>query len=915
MWPLDLALLALSALVLYLVLTQFSFEDPRPLYNAWTYILAVPLAAAALAVVLRQFASRYVQKSIQLGFLSSVFVHLLLLIVAFQWIVFPSYFQEAFTGVRPERSPIRETIPEYLFTKPTEESSTPDWATPVEAETASRVDPIEQRRLPPEMRTAPQLQVPQPKLPPNEPEEIVLNRRELPASAQPQPADQPAELARHERSPAEDLAEQSANPAVPDLAPAAQARDDPTVTERPDEPMRRNRRAAETINTAAPPDIPRQSFSRQSTDARETGEQRAAAAARRAEQSLPTVGELGAATNRTARSRSPSLAPAGAAPESPSVSIARVDHRAERVLAPERVTTHSRSDAAGAQLAKGNPGISELPTRRDVPSGAEFERNDLDALMGLPDIAADSRPRSSGRATRQTLGTGFEPAGLPDPAGLPSPADLAASADGPTADAAAARDSDDAIDRLSQIQGSRRSTEQRTGERNSTQPRSGGLAPSPETAVSPSLELLADRGPAGLMRRAGSDPGLLVPESPAVSSTLDLSRQGRPRLDVGGPQPPAGAEMSSIDSFSQRIARTSGASAPTPAGTVGPETEAAIERGLAYLAERQNEDGSWSLQGHGEEVLLHSDTAATGLSLLAFQGAGYTHRQHQYAGNVARGLKFLIDHQRTNGDLYRRENAASNQNVALYSHGIASLALCEAFGMTQDPELRKPAQMALGYIVATQHRRYGGWRYTPQVSADTSVTGWMMMALKSGELSGLEVPEETYDGIDRWLDLARPNPQRPDRYRYNPFAPDTPTQRHGRIPTPSMTSVGILMRMYSGWQREQPAMQSAADYLLEHPPRIGTPTSPKRDTYYWYYATQVMFHMGGDYWERWNRSLKPILLDAQIIRGPQAGSWDPELPIPDRWGPHGGRLYVTTLNLLNLEIYYRHLPIYEETAE
>ena len=196
-------------------------------------------------------------------------------------------------------------------------------------------------------------------------------------------------------------------------------------------------------------------------------------------------------------------------------------------------------------------------------------------------------------------------------------------------------------------------------------------------------------------------------------------------------------------------------------------------------------------------MLLRSDTAATGLCLLAFQGAGYTHEQHQYKETVFKALSFLMENQRTNGDLYRSENEVSDRNVAFYSHGIAALAMSEAYGMTQDPQLREAAQGALSYIIETQHRKRGGWRYSPQVSSDTSVTGWMMMALKSGELAGLEVPQETYDGIDKWLDLARQSPEREDRYRYNPYAPDTPQQRHGRIPSPTMTAVGMLMRMYN----------------------------------------------------------------------------------------------------------------------
>ena len=76
-----------------------------------------------------------------------------------------------------------------------------------------------------------------------------------------------------------------------------------------------------------------------------------------------------------------------------------------------------------------------------------------------------------------------------------------------------------------------------------------------------------------------------------------------------------------------------------------------------------------------------------------------------------------------------------------------------------------------------------------------------------------------------------------------------------------------------------------------------------------------MFHMGGEHWEQWNQHLNPLLLRSQIKSGPKSGSWDPELPVRDRWSPHAGRLYVTTMNLLNLEVYYRHLPIYEDTAD
>jgi hypothetical protein len=243
--------------------------------------------------------------------------------------------------------------------------------------------------------------------------------------------------------------------------------------------------------------------------------------------------------------------------------------------------------------------------------------------------------------------------------------------------------------------------------------------------------------------------------------------------------------------------------------------------------------------------------------------------------------------------------------------------------MTQDPEIRDAAQKALDFIVKSQEKQHGGWRYSPNYGSDTSVTGWMMMALKSGELAGLKVPNSTYQQIDKWLDRAQASKREPHLYRYNPYAPDTPTQRHGREPSKTMTSVGLLMRLYTGWRRDDSRMQRGADYLARNLPAMGTKDNPQRDTYYWYYATQVMFHMGGDYWKQWNDRLHPLLINSQVQSGPLMGSWNPlsypagtrDVPIYDRWGLHAGRIYVTTMNLLSLEVHYRHLPLYEDTAK
>jgi hypothetical protein len=425
----------------------------------------------------------------------------------------------------------------------------------------------------------------------------------------------------------------------------------------------------------------------------------------------------------------------------------------------------------------------------------------------------------------------------------------------------------------------------------------------------------AVEGPGGLGQEYATDVGINNRRAREDSLQVQATPARFARQQVGGTPDFNTAAVVAAQPFQGRMARRPGDTSGGTPGSAGPQTEESIERGLAFLARYQRGDGSWTLKGFGEEVALASDTAATGLALLAFQGAGYTHKEYRYADTVRGGVEFLVKNQKEDGDLFVPLDDDSNRSVWLYSHGIAAIALCEAYGMTQDPDLREPAQKAIDFIVASQHKDRGAWRYSPNVGSDTSVTGWMMMALKSGELANLDVPKDCYQKIDKWLDLSQASSRDRHLYRYNPYAPDTLTQRHGREASTTMTAVGLLMRLYSGWRRDNTAIVRGADYLKENLPAIGTPRDPQRDTYYWYYATQVMFHMGGEHWEAWHGQLHPLLVDQQLQQGPFAGSWEPRGPVPDRWAPHAGRLYVTTMNLLSLEVSYRHLPLYEDTGK
>ncbi len=341
-------------------------------------------------------------------------------------------------------------------------------------------------------------------------------------------------------------------------------------------------------------------------------------------------------------------------------------------------------------------------------------------------------------------------------------------------------------------------------------------------------------------------------------------------------------------------------------------TESSVEQGLEFLARMQAADGHWSLHQfpgatEADVGIIHSDSAATGLALLAYLGANYDHYDGKYQDVVRRGLEYLLKHQKPDGDLYIPADEVTNESAWLYSHAISSIALCEAYGITGDKKLHDPAQKALDFIVASQNPKLGGWRYIPRAESDTSVTGWQTTALKSGEMAELKVPKEAYERVAKWLDSAQVAPHDASRYIYNSQNPKPQEPRFANRPT--MTSVALLVRMYLGWKRDNADLLRGADYIKANLPRL-TDTDT-RDTYYWYYATQVMFQLKGDYWKAWSERLHPILVNSQIQGGHWAGSWDPGGRVPDCWGAHGGRIYVTTMNLLSLEVKYRHLPIYE----
>ncbi len=327
------------------------------------------------------------------------------------------------------------------------------------------------------------------------------------------------------------------------------------------------------------------------------------------------------------------------------------------------------------------------------------------------------------------------------------------------------------------------------------------------------------------------------------------------------------------------------------------ESEQAVENALAYLAAHQRNDGSWSMLFR--EVcdnecrpscsgLDPHRFAATGLALLCYLGAGKTDRDERYGEVVSKGIYYLIQNLRTNSSAgYWVGTEASAQ---MYEHGIATLALCEAYQMLESQELKESSQLSIQFIVDAQFRD-GSWDYHPGSPGDLSIVGWQVMALKSAVAAKIRIPQRTLTGVDRFLDEARAGEF---MYRYRT-----------KKPTASMTAIGTLLQLYRGKSKEAVNIGKAMAYLAKQEPS-------ESDLYYDYYATQAMFLYGGPLWKQWNYKMREYLIRTQEGSGHSSGSW---------WFDHdlsnteGGRLYSTCMACLILEVYYRYLPVYEEPTK
>jgi len=268
-------------------------------------------------------------------------------------------------------------------------------------------------------------------------------------------------------------------------------------------------------------------------------------------------------------------------------------------------------------------------------------------------------------------------------------------------------------------------------------------------------------------------------------------------------------------------------------------SEEAVALALKWIVKHQLPDGGWDLdhtRGPGKfrdsthPGNRNARNGATALAILPLLGAGHTHIEGEYKKEVLAGLNYLMK----NGKRSGRGRSYLENGGNMYSHGLVSIVFCEAFAMTKDPQLAPFAQETIYYIEEAQDPIGGGWRYRPREPGDTSAVGWQVMALKSAKISGLNIKSRTFKRTEKFLDSVSTSGGAFYGYATPP--------RAGARPADARTAVGLLCRMYMGWDKNNPGMVDGSEAIAAKGPDIRISGT---NMYFNYYATQMIKHIGG----------------------------------------------------------------------
>lgn len=319
----------------------------------------------------------------------------------------------------------------------------------------------------------------------------------------------------------------------------------------------------------------------------------------------------------------------------------------------------------------------------------------------------------------------------------------------------------------------------------------------------------------------------------------------------------------------------------------------AIKMGLAYLAAKQNGDGSWTPEVKGGTAI--EKEGLTALIMLPFIAEGNTHITGAYRTVVKKAYGYLLRIQKDNGAI------CGNTQNALYSHAFATLALAELYGTTRDKSVRDSMLKAVRYAISRKEPA-SGWR-RGGAEEDVVLTAWMMIALSAAAAyestinpsdfsNGLVVFDAHADREGR-IDYVKPKePVERMTEEYQIMLAKTAASAFARlIHTEDVNSTDL--------KKVLPLFMSN----LPESPIAGKLTPRTSNTPYWLFGMHLFYQLGRMHIAHWWPPMKKALLILQITEGKKRGAWD----APLIWiGVRGGSPFNTALALLSLQAKYMH---------
>ncbi|WP_197442692.1 prenyltransferase/squalene oxidase repeat-containing protein [Lignipirellula cremea] len=345
---------------------------------------------------------------------------------------------------------------------------------------------------------------------------------------------------------------------------------------------------------------------------------------------------------------------------------------------------------------------------------------------------------------------------------------------------------------------------------------------------------------------------------------------------------------------------------------ITPESEAALKRGLHWLAANQGPEGNWG----------SNDLGLVGMGALAFLAAGHAPGRGEYGEVVQRALDYIANNARPSGLL----NITSNAQRDMYNHGLATFVLGQAHGMTtvRDQRMSKVLDRALQLIANTQAED-GGWDYQARRQPhghDLSLVVMQAKALRSAMDSGLDVHREVIDSaiesvrhhyspLNGRRDLAD-NEQRklPGQFTYS---------RGGGGGSIAMAAAGVVCLQEFGensdWRiaKNMAVIRAAVEKTPKNTSRNGIMPF---DSYTFYYVAQALYQVGGEDWQACYPIMRDHLVGTQVLEAnspSKHGSWvDRGAQGGGRVGGTAGQMYATAVSCFVLAIPNRFLPILQE---